>query len=318
MTPTPVLSAEDRQRIERLLCEMDSLQDTYQADAAALRRLLSAVDATAQERDDMYDATIPDWRKKAHSHEVLVGVAKCNHADGDMLDGFDTEQDTEPQYRRARQADWLEIGSLRQKLTQAEAERDALRADLIAAARRESDLTQENARHKRYIATFPARPWLETDHPDVVNCMGSSPDCATKGCQLRPVLRERDALRSQVDKVTAELQSVDARLARRPALGHLNTRAEKVEYACDVAGRCDAAERQAKHLQQRVDALQAELDRFKTAIQRVVGVLDESEPRPQGGQHAGVQKYQMTISTRQEFRRIARDAALPPAPGKEK
>lgn len=60
------------------------------------------------------------------------------------------------------------------------------------SASREYELEQEIARLRRYIETFPARPWVETDHPDVVACMGSSPECAKSGCQLE-AKRKRDA-----------------------------------------------------------------------------------------------------------------------------
>lgn len=66
--------------------------------------------------------------------------------------------------------------------------------------------THELARLRRYIATFPARPWLETDHPDVVACMGSAPACAASGCQFdaRPASQE-EAPETDVDGI---LQSV--------------------------------------------------------------------------------------------------------------
>jgi hypothetical protein len=70
-------------------------------------------------------------------------------------------------------------------------------------------LKQEIRRLRRYIATFPARPWLETDHPDVVACMGSAPACARNGCQLGFFLKGiADATKSMegVRKILAEFQ----------------------------------------------------------------------------------------------------------------
>lgn len=63
----------------------------------------------------------------------------------------------------------------------------------IESARRIYELEEDNKRLRRTIASFPARPWLETDHPDVVDCMGSEPECAANGCQLRNPARVEPA-----------------------------------------------------------------------------------------------------------------------------
>lgn len=48
---------------------------------------------------------------------------------------------------------------------------------------------------------------------------------------------EIDRLKAEVEKADAELRSIDAVLARRPALADLGSRWEKIEHACSTAGR---------------------------------------------------------------------------------
>lgn len=64
---------------------------------------------------------------------------------------------------------------------------------------------------------------------------------------------ERDQLRKDLD-------IIDAVLARRPALADCNTRYEKVEKACSVAGAADTAIRERDQLRDRVKELEKERD----------------------------------------------------------
>lgn len=90
----------------------------------------------------------------------------------------------------------------------------------------------------------------------------------------------------------------------------LALRARQDEWKRERA-RCEAAESRVSALEQKRDALML----LRSMVQ---DIYVKSEPCTPGGQQVGTQRYQMTISTRQELRRAleaARDAARGPGEG---
>jgi hypothetical protein len=67
--------------------------------------------------------------------------------------------------------------------------------------------------------------------------------------------------------------------------------------------------RQAAASEARIAELEQQVTTLTAALQRVNDVYQGSQPQLPGGQQTGPQRYQMTISTRQELGRILRDAA---------
>ena len=68
------------------------------------------------------------------------------------------------------------------------------------------------------------------------------PDEDTNGAPLDQHWRVIELLRSRLAEARKELSAIDERFARRPALADCKTRAARVELACAMAGRAEAAD----------------------------------------------------------------------------
>lgn len=86
-----------------------------------------------------------------------------------------------------------------------------------------------------------------------------SSDVIASGSSLQTVARLQKIIArvTNCDTLAEELRQIDERLARRPALADCNTRVEKVERACSVAGReTDKANKLVGEKTELVEALQ--------------------------------------------------------------
>jgi len=83
---------------------------------------------------------------------------------------------------------------------------------------------------------------LLDDHPDLAAREADLEWIALASpANILALLAEKDA---EIERLTEELQAIDAVLARRPALADLDNRYSKVERACRIAGNAESAERE--------------------------------------------------------------------------
>lgn len=120
--------------------------------------------------------------------------------------------------------------------TRAIAERDTARGEVLGLTQQLAVVTAERDEAQKFLRDLSQRSgcWQHGEKPNEW--------CANCGA-MGAVVAARD-------KAEAELASIDARLARRPALEDLSSRADKIERACAEAAKTDALRRD---LARRVD-----------------------------------------------------------------
>lgn len=60
--------------------------------------------------------------------------------------------------------------------------------------------------------------WVETNHPAVVECMGSEPACVAGGCQLNKAMRVAAVIKDAMRSLDRQIATVDLLIGRRAEL----------------------------------------------------------------------------------------------------